>query len=102
MQRPFDITDSDDWTRITKADLPIELPEARWTRGKWSVGHQNAAALSALVRWTQPRVIVETGTFEGHATTTMAAAAHENVNGAKVFTVDYNGDPTLTDIPTAD
>jgi hypothetical protein len=39
---------------------------------------------------------VETGTFEGLGTFTMAMAAQENNNGARIFTVDYDGDPDVS------
>jgi len=41
----------------------------------------------------KPGTIIETGTFEGHGTFAMAAAASENNNGAVIYTIDYDGDP---------
>jgi hypothetical protein len=46
-----------------------------------------------LVQALKPKVIFETGTFEGHGTYAMAAAAHANRNEAQIFTIDYDGDP---------
>ena len=49
----------------------------------------------------QPRVIIETGTFEGLGTYTMARAAHANRNSAHIYTIDYDGDPDVS-IPMED
>ncbi|MCX7868797.1 MAG: class I SAM-dependent methyltransferase, partial [Terrimicrobiaceae bacterium] len=53
----------------------------------------SARRLYRLTRLLQPRIIVETGTFEGLGTYTLAKAASENGLPARIFTVDYDGDP---------
>jgi predicted O-methyltransferase YrrM len=70
----------------------LTYPEAQHQLG-WSTRRKHLDFLYNLIKWKQPKVIVETGTFEGHGTFALAAAAHENNNNAKIFTFDYDGDP---------
>lgn len=92
---------STEWSRLTEDGAPIEgLPQARWTKD-WSTHPMSARRLYHLVRMRKPRVIVETGTFEGLGTYTLAKAAQENGGGVRLFTIDYDGDPE-SDCPAED
>lgn len=62
-------------------------------RLSWSTKKPHLDLLYHVVKAYQPKTIIETGTFEAHGTFAMAAAAHENDNGANIFTIDYDGDP---------
>lgn len=81
------------WHSICNEKTKLCLPTAKWKR-KWSCNEASAMRLYNGIRILKPKVIVETGTFEGLGTFTMAKAAHENNNGARIFTIDYDGDPT--------
>ena len=59
----------------------------------WSTKRRHLDFLHNFVNALKPKVIIETGTFEGHGTYAMAAAAHANDNHARIFTIDYDGDP---------
>ena len=71
----------------------IEIPSSKWTRN-WGMDVQNSGIIYELIRSQKPEVIVETGTFEGQATYVMAKAAHDNNNNCRIYTIDYDGDPT--------
>lgn len=73
-------------------DSKLDYPVVRHTLG-WSTRKKHLDFLYNYVRELKPKIIFETGTFEGHGTFAMCAAAHANNNGAKVFTFDYDGDP---------
>jgi len=84
---------ADAWPGIEAHPAPLEdLPKPRWQMD-WSTHPLSARRLYNLVRFLKPRVIIETGTFEGLGTYTLAKAAHANGTGAKIFTIDYDGDP---------
>jgi predicted O-methyltransferase YrrM len=85
---------------ICDFSVRLELPPSRW-KYAWSTHELSAKRLFNAIRWRQPQVIVETGTFEGLGTFTMAMAAQENGNAARIFTIDYDGDPDVT-IPMED
>ena len=87
----FDLRKS--WKDLLAKEAMPGLPESRWELD-WSSDPGNMAMLHEAIRLGQPRVIVETGTFEGHGTFAMAKAAHENDNGAVIYTLDYDGDPS--------
>lgn len=89
------------WPSICDFSVTLDLPPSRWKR-EWSTHEKSAQRLYNAIRWHKPRVIVETGTFEGLGTYTMAKAAAENGNGAKIFTIDYDGDPEEISIPMED
>jgi cephalosporin hydroxylase len=80
---------------VKEIDLKQELiiPTGKWIH-KWGVGTENSKVLYNLIRKTKPEVIIETGTFEGQGTTVIAQAAHENNNNCRIYTIDYDGDPT--------
>lgn len=75
----------------------LELPKSQWIH-KWGVGEENAKVLYSLIKKNKPEVIIETGTFEGQGTTVIAKAAHENNNNCRIYTIDYDGDPTSNKI----
>jgi predicted O-methyltransferase YrrM len=83
---------SEAWTTICtrKADLS-DLPPARWSE-PWSTHPASASRIYQAAAWRQPRLIVETGTFEGLGTFALAKAA-QSYGGARIYTVDYDGDP---------
>jgi Methyltransferase domain len=90
----------DAWTAICDSSVRLDLPPSRWKHA-WSTHELSAKRLHNAILWRQPMVIVETGTFEGLGTFAMAKAAHENGNSAKIFTIDYDGDPDMS-IPMTD
>jgi Methyltransferase domain len=88
------------WPAICDFSVRLELPPSRW-KYSWSTHELSAKRLYNAIRWRQPRIIVETGTFEGLGTFTMAMAAQENNNAAKILTIDFDGDPDVT-VPMED
>jgi cephalosporin hydroxylase len=80
---------------VKNIDLNQELliPKGKWIH-QWGVGIENSKVLYNLILKTKPEVIIETGTFEGQGTTVIAQAAHENNNNCRIYTIDYDGDPT--------
>lgn len=78
-------------------DINIEIPNSGWIH-KWGVDEHGARLLLNLVINRKPEVIIETGTFEGQGTYVLAQAAHLNNNGCKIYTIDYDGDPTSNSI----
>jgi Methyltransferase domain len=88
------------WSAICDFSVRLELPPSRW-KYAWSTHELSAKRLYNAIRWRRPEIIVETGTFEGLGTFTMAIAAQENGNAARIFTIDYDGDPDVT-IPMED
>ncbi|MFV0415005.1 MAG: O-methyltransferase [Chthoniobacterales bacterium] len=87
------------WPEICDFSLSLEIPASRWKHA-WSTHELSAKRLYNAIRWHQPKVIVETGTFEALGTYVMAKAAQEN-GGARIFTIDYDGDPDMS-IPMED
>lgn len=88
------------WLSIYNAQIDLALPSAQWSR-PWSCNPASASRLYQGITLFRPQIIVETGTFEGLGTFTMAQAAHANDNGAHIYTIDYDGDPT-TQLPDAE
>ncbi len=88
------------WPEICNFSADLALPPSRW-KHDWSTHEMSAKRLHNALRWQKPKIIVETGTFEGLGTYTMAKAAQENGNGARIFTIDYDGDPDVS-IPMED
>jgi hypothetical protein len=82
------------WPAICDFSVRLDLPPSRW-KFAWSTHELRAKRLYNAIRWRQPKIIVETGTFEGLGTFTMAKAGQENANRAKIFTIDYDGDPDV-------
>jgi len=80
------------WPAICDFSVRLDLPPSRW-RYAWSTHELSAKRLYNAIRWRKPKIIVETGTFEGLGTFTMAMAAQENGNAARIVTIDYDGDP---------
>ncbi len=75
----------------------IEIPESQWIH-KWGIDKENAEQLYQMILDSKPEVIIETGTFEGQGTYVLAQAAHHNNNKCRIYTIDYDGDPTSSDI----
>ena len=90
----------DAWPAICDFSVKLDLPRSRWKHA-WSTHEKSGKRLFNAIRWHQPKIIVETGTFEGIGTYTMAKAAAANDNGARIFTIDYDGDPDVS-IPMED
>ena len=67
---------------------------------KWSTLRVHLDFLHNLILSLKPKIIIETGTFEAHGTYAIAAAAHKNNNGARIFTHDYDGDPVQDETGT--
>jgi hypothetical protein len=88
------------WRDICDFSVRLDLPPSRW-KYAWSTHEMSAKRLHNAIRWRQPEIIVETGTFEGLGTFAIAKAAQANANGAKIFTIDYDGDPDVS-IPLED
>jgi cephalosporin hydroxylase len=88
------------WPAICNSSIELELPPSRW-KYQWSTHELSAKRLHNAIRWRRPTIIIETGTFEGLGTFAMAKAASENRNKAKIFTIDYDGDPDAN-IPMED
>ena len=88
------------WPTICDFSVQLDLPPSRWKHA-WSSHRLSAIRLHNAILWRQPQIIVETGTFEGLGTFAMAKAAQENANQARIFTIDYDGDPDLS-IPKQD
>lgn len=88
------------WPEISDFTIQLKLPPSRW-KHSWSTHELSAKRLYNAIRLFKPQVIVETGTFEGLGTYTMAMAAQANANNAKIFTIDYDGDPEAS-IPMED
>ena len=90
---------SDKFIKGLYRESGIDYPPSQHRLG-WSTKKLHLDFLHHMVLALKPKYIVETGTFEGHGTYAIAAAAHKNNNGAKIFTVDYDGDP-LQDVSGA-
>jgi len=89
------------WKALCSDPAPLDdLPPSRW-KHPWSTHPAGARRLYNTVRWLKPATIVETGTFEGLGTYTLAKAAHHNGGGVRIFTIDYDGDPDVS-IPMED
>jgi hypothetical protein len=88
------------WPAICDTSTRLDLPPSRW-KYAWSTHELSAKRLHNAIRWRRPIYIIETGTFEGLGTFAMAKAAHENANQAKIFTIDYDGDPSA-EVPLED
>ena len=88
------------WPAICDFSVRLNLPTSRW-KYPWSTHELSAKRLYNAIRWRQPKIIVETGTFEGLGTLTMAMAAQANDNAARILTIDYDGDPDVT-VPMED
>jgi len=78
-------------------NINIELPRHEWIH-KWGIDEYGARMLYGLVIDKKPEVIIETGTFEGQGTYVLAQAAHINNNNCRIYTIDYDGDPTSDSI----
>lgn len=89
------------WPSICDFSVSLDVPAGRWKHA-WSTHELSAKRLYNAIRWRRPEIIVETGTFEGLGTWVMAKAAQENGNGAKIFTIDYDGDPEASSISRQD
>ena len=72
----------------------IKFPKSEWIHN-WGIDQQNANYLYEHIIQTKPKLIIETGTFEGQGTYILAKACHDNNNQANIYTIDYDGDPTL-------
>ena len=72
----------------------IKFPKSEWIHN-WGINQENANYLYEQIIKTKPKVIIETGTFEGQGTYILAKACHDNNNQANIYTIDYDGDPTL-------
>tara|TARA_B110000208_G_scaffold2526_1_gene3311 strand:+ start:385 stop:984 length:600 start_codon:yes stop_codon:yes gene_type:complete len=70
------------------------IPKNEWIYN-WGINSKNAEQLYNHILKTKPKIILETGTFEGQATYVMANACNNNNNKCIIYTIDYNGDPTL-------
>lgn len=90
-----------DWPAICDFSINLDLPPSRWKQ-QWSTHEKSAKRLVNAIRLRKPQILVETGTFEALGTFAMAKAASENNNGARIFTVDYDGDPEESGIPLED
>lgn len=83
---------SNDFYKDLYQESGLQYPQAKHALG-WSTRKVHLDFLYNLILTLKPKIIVETGTFEGHGTYAIAAAAHKNNNGARIFTHDYDGDP---------
>ena len=88
---PTDIRD-EAFIQSLYRETQLNYPSVKHSLG-WSTQKKHLDFLHNFVSALKPKVIFETGTFEGHGTYAMAAAAHANDNGAQIFTIDYDGDP---------
>lgn len=61
---------------------------------RWESASPNLQMLYRAVRYLKPKTIIETGTFQGHGTHCLAAAADANKNSARLITIDYDVVPT--------
>jgi len=72
----------------------ISFPKSEWV-SNWGIDKSNAKHLYNLIIKNKPQIILETGTFEAQGTYVMAKAANDNNNNCIIYTIDYDGDPTL-------
>jgi len=82
---------------ILKKKVNLIIPSSKWIH-KWGIDDINAQFIYNMIINSKPEIIIETGTFEGQGTYVLAQAAHINNNNAKIYTIDYDGDPTSTTI----
>lgn len=82
---------------ILKKKVDLKIPNSRWIH-KWGIDDINAQFIYNMIINSKPNIIIETGTFEGQGTYVLAQAAHKNNNNAKIYTIDYDGDPTSSTI----
>lgn len=79
------------WSKEQRADWLKE--DGQWSkRPGWNTRVPDQNALSMAVTLLRPRCIVDTGTHEGISAAVLAQAAPE---GARLLTVDYDGDPSM-------
>lgn len=83
------------WRDICSPNVALDLPQRKWEYD-WGSHSINLVMLYNAIRIFKPKILVETGTFEGQGTYVMARAAHENNNDAHIITIDYGGDPDPT------
>lgn len=81
-----------DFIKSLYKESNLEYPKPGHTLD-WSTQKNHLDFLHNMILALKPKIIIETGTFEGHGTYAIAAAAHINNNGARIFTHDYDGDP---------
>ena len=81
-----------DFIKSLYKECNLEYPKPGHTLN-WSTQKNHLDFLHNMILALKPKIIIETGTFEGHGTYAIAAAAHINNNGARIFTHDYDGDP---------
>lgn len=72
----------------------MSFPKSEWIYN-WGIDTKNAEFLYQHILHTKPKIIIETGTFEAQATYIMAKACNELNNNSIIYTIDYDGDPTL-------
>jgi len=82
---------------ILKKKVDLKIPSSKWIH-KWGIDDINAQFIYNMIINLKPEIIIETGTFEGQGTYVLAQAAHINNNNSKIYTIDYDGDPTSTTI----
>ena len=63
----------------------VDFPKSKWDYN-WGIDERNALFLDRFVKNNKPKLILETGTFEGQATYVMAQAANHNNNNCKIYT----------------
>lgn len=86
-----------EFNKKTKTNLNLNIPKGNW-KHQWGIDSKNGSYIYNLIIEKKPEIIIETGTFEGQGTYVLAKAAHENNNNCKIYTIDYDGDPTSSQI----
>lgn len=71
----------------------LNFPKGKWHH-TWGIDNTNGNFIYDLIIEKKPEIIIETGTFEAQGTYVLAKAAHQNNNNCKIYTIDYDGDPT--------
>ncbi len=81
-----------DWDTIKHARHNLDWFDSKWIHN-WTSNQDNASVMFEAIKLMKPRVIIETGTFEGHGTFLIAKALHEIGLTGTIYTIDYDGDP---------
>jgi cephalosporin hydroxylase len=81
-----------DWDKIKDVRHSFDWFKNRW-QYDWASNSTNASIMYAAIQLIKPKIIIETGTFEGHGVFVMAKALSDINEAATIHTIDYDGDP---------
>lgn len=81
-----------DWDKIKEVRHSFNWFKERWLY-KWGSNSVNASVMYEALKLIQPRVAIETGTFEGHGVFIIAKALSDVNKDCRIYTIDFDDDP---------